>query len=87
MRPYTEHFHIQKDTRVQKTEMIFNSVWTALMGIIILTGHSHPYKEWTTPLGVILLLPSAITVVALVVTAGWFQSLFKKLRTTESNLG
>ena len=65
--------------------MIFNSSWTALMGLVILAGPSHPYKEWTTPLGFIMFLPSGVTVVALVATSAWFQRLIKNIRKAKTD--
>jgi NADH:ubiquinone oxidoreductase subunit H len=67
---------------MQKAELIFNSLWTALMGVLILGGPEHPYKEWTTALGILMFLPSVVTVVALTVTAEWFQGIVKKVRAT-----
>jgi predicted acyltransferase len=70
---------------VQKTEVILHSIWTALLGVLILGGPEHPYKEWTLPLGILMFLPSAVTVVALTVTAEWFQKLVKKTRTPQTS--
>jgi hypothetical protein len=57
---------------MQRTELIFHSIWTAMIGVLLIGSHDQHFKEITTPLGILMFLPSVATVIALTVASEWF---------------